>query len=62
MDQTMATLRRPEPVGNALRGISTASVMQTASLAGCPNLLNNFSPRRYSVLGQGTSLIEVVNG
>jgi len=32
-----------------LRGLATASVMQTASLAGCPNLLDNFSPRRYSL-------------
>jgi hypothetical protein len=33
-----------------LRGISTASVMQTASLAGAANLVNNMSPRRYSVV------------
>ena len=32
-----------------LRGISTASVMQTTSLAAFPNLTGNFSPRRYSV-------------
>ena len=33
-----------------LRGISTASVMQTTSLAEFGNLLNNFSPRRYAVV------------
>ena len=29
-----------------LRGISTVSLMQTTSLAGFPNLLDNFAPRR----------------
>ena len=33
-----------------LRGICTVSVMQTTSLAACPNLLENLPARRYSVL------------
>ena len=33
-----------------LRGVSTASVMQTKSLAEFPNLMNNFPPRRYAVV------------
>ena len=33
-----------------LRGIATASVMQTTSLAAFPELMGNLAPRRISVL------------
>ena len=33
-----------------LRSVSTASVMQTKSLAEFPNLMNNLAPRRYAVV------------
>jgi hypothetical protein len=39
-----------------LRGIATASVMQTTSLAAFPRLMENLSARRYSVMQVVTAL------
>ena len=42
-----------------LRGIATASVMQTTSLAAFPRLMENLSARRYSVMQVGSELFTV---